>query len=107
MVDLQWDRSFASEQSGDDPDLLRELLDLLKSSSWSDLEKIKQGLADDDGNAVADAAHSIKGASASLGVEGLRLASYEIEKKGRAGQHADIDLEGLEAMIGQLDSLGI
>lgn len=107
MADLQWDQAFAFEQSGEDGELLQELLDLLKSSSLSDLEKIKAGLADDDGDAVADAAHSIKGAAASLGVEALREAAYDIEKKGRAGQHAEIDIVVLEDLVSQLDSLTI
>jgi HPt (histidine-containing phosphotransfer) domain-containing protein len=34
---------------------------------------------------VADAAHSIKGASASLGVEGVRKIAAELEKESRAG----------------------
>ncbi len=105
MTDLLWDRAFALEQSGDDVELLQELLELLKSSSISDLEKINAGLSGDDGDAVADAAHSIKGAAASLGVEGLRVVAYDIEKKGRAGQQGDINVAQLEDLIGQLDML--
>nr|MBF0221090.1 Hpt domain-containing protein [Desulfobulbaceae bacterium] len=107
MADLQWDQSFAFEQSGEDRELLLELLGLLKSSSLSDLEKIKVGLADGDGDAVADAAHSIKGAAASLGVEGLRGVAYDIEKKGRAGLQADIEVGILEDLVGQLDTLTV
>ena len=105
MADLQWDKSFAFEQSGEDNELLAELLDLLLSSSLSDLDKIKSGLASDDGEAVADAAHSIKGAAASLGVEGLRLVAYDIEKKGRNGQLEEIDLPALEELVGKLDTI--
>ena len=105
MADLQWDKAFALEQSGEDDELLQELLDLLKSSSISDLEKIKAGLLANDGGAVADAAHSIKGAAASLGVEGLRVVAYDIEQKGRAGLQGEITLDDLEDLIGQLDSI--
>ena len=105
MANLQWNKAFALEQSGDDIELLRELLDLLKSTSISDLEKIKTGLGQDDGEAVADAAHSIKGAAASLGAEGLRAAAYDIEKKGRSGQQGDVDLLELEELIVQLDTI--
>jgi|GEM_PF-6659343 len=107
MPDLLWDRSFAFEQSGEDTELLKELLDLLKSSSLSDFEKIKAGLAADDGEAVADGAHSIKGAAASLGVEGLRAVAHAIEKMGRAGQQADVDVAELEDLISQLDTISI
>ena len=107
MADLQWDKAFANEQSGEDSELLQELLDLLRSSSQSDLDKIKDGMAANDGNAVADAAHSIKGAAASLGVEGLRVVAYDIEKKGRAGEHATVNIDELEELIGMLDSLSV
>lgn len=105
MSDLKWDRDFAREQSGEDPELLAELLMLLSESSKSDLQKIKDGLAAEDGQAVADAAHSIKGAAASLGVEGLRLAAYEIEKKGRAKQLGGIDITGLGELVEALAAL--
>lgn len=85
MADLEWDRNFALEQSGDDEEMLAELLVLFHDSSASDLARINEGLTAEDAVAVADAAHSIKGASASLGVEGVRKVSAELEKKGRAG----------------------
>ena len=107
MDDLQWNKAFALEQSGEDNELLQELLDLLNSSSVSDLEKIKAGIASGDGGAVADAAHSIKGAAASLGVDGLRDVAYDIEKKGRSGQHTDVDIKKLEELVGLLHSLTI
>ncbi len=84
MADLDWDRDFALEQSGDDEEMLAELLVLFRDSSASDLARINDGLAAGDTVAVADAAHSIKGASASLGVEGLRKIATELEKQGRA-----------------------
>jgi len=83
MTDLGWDRNFALEQAGDDEEMLAELLVLFRDSSASDLALINDGLAANDATAVADAAHSIKGASASLGVEGVRSIAAELEKKGR------------------------
>jgi histidine phosphotransfer protein HptB len=85
MADLDWDRNFALEQSGDDEEMLAELLVLFRDSSASDLARINEGLAAEDAVAVADAAHSIKGASASLGVEGVRKIAAELEKQGRGG----------------------
>ena len=84
MADLDWDRNFALEQSGDDEEMLAELLVLFRDSSASDLARINDGLTAEDAVAVADAAHSIKGASASRGVEGVRKIAAELEKKGRA-----------------------
>ena len=85
MTDLDWDRDFALEQAGDDEEMLAELLVLFRDSSDSDLARINDGLAAEDAVAVADAAHSIKGAAARLGVEGVRKIATELEKKGRAG----------------------
>ena len=84
MADLDWDRNFALEQAGDDEEMLAEWLVLFHDSSASDLARINEGLAQEDAMAVADAAHSIKGASASLGVEGVRKVAAELEKNGRA-----------------------
>jgi len=105
MADLQWNKAFAEEQTGGDPDLLVELMDLLSSTSLSDLEKIKAAMAAQDGDGVADAAHSIKGAAASLGVEGLQEVAYVFEKKGRAGELGGMDITELEDMVGQLAGL--
>ncbi|HIJ79711.1 MAG: Hpt domain-containing protein [Desulfobulbaceae bacterium] len=100
MVDLGWDRSFALEQSGDDEEILEELLDLFRDSSASDLAKIKNGVADRDSVAVADAAHSIKGAAASLGIEGIRRVATDMEKNGREG-----DLEKIPDLLVKLEAL--
>jgi len=105
MGDLQWDKGFAEEQSGGDLELMEELLTLLDESTQSDFMKIKDGLAAGDSKAVADAAHSIKGAAASLGVEGLRDVAYDLEKMGRQDMLADIDLAALEDLVGQLGTL--
>jgi HPt (histidine-containing phosphotransfer) domain-containing protein len=105
MSDLQWNKVFAYEQSGEDQELLEELLGLLTESSISDLQKIRDGLAAGDGQAVADAAHSIKGAAASLGVEGLRAAAYDIERKGRGNQLAAIDIAVISELVGALADL--
>ena len=100
MAELDWDRNFALEQSGDDEEMLAELLVLFRDSSASDLARINDGLAAQDAVAMADAAHSIKGASASLGVEGVRKISAELEKQGRAG-----DLSQGKELAAQLAAL--
>ncbi len=107
MSDLQWNKKFALEQAGDDQDLLTELLDLLRSSARGDLQKIKASLKVGDGDGVADAAHSIKGASASLGFEGLRAVAYEFEKRGRAAELAGLDPAVIENMVSALDEIVI
>ena len=106
-MSLQWDRNFALEQAGDDDELLAELLDLLRMSSAGDLEKIKEAAAAGDAEAMGDAAHSIKGAAASMGVVVLRDVAYEIEKKGRDGDLAGAAgyVTELQELVAALDSL--
>lgn len=68
MADLKWDKAFALEQAADDEELLAELMDIFKDSSANDLNLIEEGLAEKNADKVCSAAHSIKGASASLGL---------------------------------------
>lgn len=107
MVDLHWKRDFALEQAGEDEELLAELLDLLRESSSGDLAKIKSAHETGDAVKMGEAAHSIKGAAASLGVETLRDVAYGIEKAGRENDLAAAAsfLPALESMIGELSTL--
>lgn len=100
MVELNWDKAFAMEQVGDDEELLDELVELFQESSLSDLAKINNSLAEKDSQGVGDAAHSIKGAAASLGIEGIRLVAASIEKSSREGS-----LQSAQEMIPELEIL--
>ncbi len=88
MPGINWDRAFALEQAADDEDLLAELVDLFHTSSADDFVQINNSLSELDPEGAGDAAHSIKGAAASLGIEGIRQVAAAIERAGRAG---DID----------------
>ncbi|MBU0729314.1 MAG: Hpt domain-containing protein [Proteobacteria bacterium] len=107
MADLEWNRAFAFEQSGEDEEILAELLDLFRESTAADLEKIKSGISAQDAKAVGEAAHSIKGAAASLGIEAMSKVAYEMEKAGRKNdlEVAIKHLPELEALAGELESL--
>jgi len=85
MNALKWDKKFALEQAADDVDLLQELLDIFKQSMQSDLQLIEQGLAEDSAAKISGAAHSIKGAAASLGMIGIHEIAEKIEEDCRAG----------------------
>ncbi len=100
MTDLQWNRAFALEQVGEDEEILSELLGLLKDTAHNDLDKLKAGSEAGDATAMGDAAHSIKGACANLGVDGLRELAYELEKAGRGG-----DLDVAQSMIPELEGM--
>lgn len=107
MVELQWNRDFALEQVADDEELLDELLALFKESSASDLEQLRQAVAVDDPAAVLRAAHSLKGASASLGLEGIRQLAVAMENDGRNGSVTvtAAKLSDLALLLTQLDTL--
>ena len=107
MADLQWNRDFAFEQSGEDEELLEELLSLLQESSQADFERINAAHESGNAEGMGESAHSIKGAAASLGVEGMRDIAYEMEKAGRGGdlQQASAFIAPLKELIDQLGTL--
>lgn len=88
MDSLKWDKEFALEQAAEDTELLQELIDIFKISCTSDFNAIEQGLATADAETVCSAAHSIKGAAASLGIVGIRELALEIESDSRDGSLA-------------------
>ena len=85
MADLQWNKAFALEQTAGDEELLEELLELFKDSASADLEQLQQAVAKGDTAGVVRAAHSLKGASASLGIEGIREIATAMESEARDG----------------------
>jgi len=85
---LKWDRNFALEQAADDVELLQELLEIFKESYRSDLTLLQEGVRKGDAKQIYSASHSIKGAAASLGIEGIRETAMEIEADSRNGSLA-------------------
>jgi HPt (histidine-containing phosphotransfer) domain-containing protein len=85
MSDLQWDKDFAMEQTGGDEELLAELLVLFRDSSADDYRELCKAIENGNMEGVVTAAHSIKGASSSLGFEGISTLAMEMEKAARAG----------------------
>jgi HPt (histidine-containing phosphotransfer) domain-containing protein len=100
MNALKWDKEFAMEQAADDLDLLQELLTIFKGSLQADVLLIEQGLAEGTPAKVCSAAHSIKGASASLGILGIKEIALAIEEESRAG-----DLDIARRKLPELQSL--
>ena len=107
MADLQWNRDFALEQTAGDEELLAELLTLFRGSSAQDLEQLRRAVAADNPAEVVTAAHSLKGASASLGLEGIRQVAMLMESDGRNNSTAVAKdkLAVMVELIGLLDTL--
>ncbi len=101
MERLKWNRQFALDQAADDLELLTELLEIFKGSLAADLAQIEAGLADTSAATISSAAHSIKGASASLGFEGIRELAMAIEEESRSGSlaRARTELPTLRQML--------
>ncbi len=105
MSTLLWNREFALEQTAGDEELLEELLDLFKDSSAQDFEQLCRAADSGDARGIVAAAHSIKGAAASLGIEGVRLLALEMETAAREGS-VDCALEKKKEMAGLLAACG-
>ncbi|TKB10345.1 Hpt domain-containing protein [Desulforhopalus sp. IMCC35007] len=85
MTALDWDKAFAMEQAADDAELLEELLEIFKDSFKTDVGLIEQGINEKDALKISAAAHSIKGAAASLGIQGINDVALGIEMDSRSG----------------------
>lgn len=108
MNSLQWNKEFALEQTAGDKELLEELLLLFKDSSAADFQQLQEAVQAGDMASILSAAHSIKGAAASLGIEGIRSVSLEIEQTAREeGDKADIEKRAsqLGELLGQFNAL--
>ena len=107
MTALRWDKKFALEQAGDDAELLEELLKIFKDSLATDLLRIEQGLAENSAGKIMAAAHSIKGAAASLGILGIYEPARQIEEDSKAGglKLARLKLGELQALLQELKLL--
>lgn len=107
MAGLRWNKEFALEQAADDTDLLQELIEIFKDSCTNDYNLIRAGVEKRNAEQIASAAHSIKGAAASLGIEAIRDLALEMEKDSRAGKIdvAEQRLSELEGLTLELKNL--
>ncbi len=104
MADLQWNKAFALEQTAGDEELLEELLIIFKDSSVADLKQLQQAVAMNDAAGVMRAAHSLKGAAATLGIEGIRQVSMEMETDARNNSVA-VAKENISTLVELLEQL--
>jgi HPt (histidine-containing phosphotransfer) domain-containing protein len=104
MSNLQWNKEFALEQTGDDAELLEELLTLFVDSSAGDLANLRAAVEAGDADQVVRASHSIKGASASLGLETIREVALAMETDARAGSVA-VAAEKMDALTALLEEV--
>ena len=65
--------------------ILREFLDGLPEA----VDRLRAAIAAQDGKAVADAGHALRGSARTLGAEAIGFACLELETAGSAGQLVD------------------
>jgi HPt (histidine-containing phosphotransfer) domain-containing protein len=74
--------------SPDDPDFLRELIDIYLEDTPLRLGEIETALTKSDGPMLVRAAHTIKGSSGNFGAAQFARLALDIEAHGKAGNFA-------------------
>jgi HPt (histidine-containing phosphotransfer) domain-containing protein len=105
MASLQWDKKFALEQTAGDKELLDELLILFRDSAAADYQQLEEATTARNIEGILTAAHSIKGAASSLGIEGIRILALEIEEYAREAQPIEEKVAGLGELLVQFNLL--
>ena len=75
--------------TSDDPDLLESLVDRYLEQAASQLEQLRSATARGDATALMETAHSLKGASATMGASGVASATQSLEEAAARGETAD------------------
>lgn len=86
-------KKLASNLGLDEEDF-NELLEIFTDTSFTDIQKIELGLKENNADPVAQAAHSIKGASANLGFQEIASIAQDIEMTAKAD-----NLQGVKEKI--------
>ena len=81
-----FDRPGIMSRMGDDEDLARKLVECFLDDIPKQILALRGYLEKGDSTSAERQAHTIKGASATLGGEALRAVALEIEKAGKAGE---------------------
>ncbi len=101
----------AVEQIGGDEQLLGEILEIFLQDLPRKIDDLHHALESDNRQALRLAAHSLKGASASIAAEGVRAIAYELEKIAEVSDADEVrskmdelekQVEKLKAAIGRV-----
>jgi len=79
------------EQTGDDQDFMRELVEAYVAEATGYLEAMVGAVSSGDVAAIVRPAHTLKSSSATLGAMRLPAISRRIEEAGREGHGAGLD----------------
>jgi HPt (histidine-containing phosphotransfer) domain-containing protein len=81
-----------------------EIIELFISTGRSDLAELEAAIKAADAGRAAAAAHSIKGASISLGLTGIHSRAGDIEERARSGSTLGIEAS-VQALAADLDEI--
>lgn len=89
---------------GIDEEDFMELVELFITTTLDDIEKIRQGLTDNNPVDAAAAAHSIKGAAGNLGLDDIYSLSKKMEEQAKNGSldQFDVYIKNLETKVNAL-----
>ncbi len=79
MEQLNWNKAFAIEQLSGDEALLCTCIEVFWDAMMNDLYAIASALKQKDIQGIKDAAHSLKGAAANIGMERISSVAMELE----------------------------
>ena len=85
-----WNEAAALKRLDDDYELLRDMIDLFLQDIPARLRALEEALVNLDLNALADAAHAIKGMAGHFCADRLAHHATQLEHKARQGESADI-----------------
>ena len=91
-------------QFGDEPEIIAELRDLFLEDFPRQLAHIREGLAENDVQRVARAAHSLKGASGTFGADRVYQVSLSLEHLARDGRLDEVAM-GYDLLSEELDKV--
>jgi HPt (histidine-containing phosphotransfer) domain-containing protein len=80
-----FDRSVALHHTGDDADILQQILHMFLEQGPERMALVESALARGELKDLEREAHGLKGAAATLGMEQLRQAAYAVERLAAGG----------------------
>ena len=100
-----FDREQAMKTTGDDMELLRELIEVFLDQRDELLEQIETAIERKDPATLQRAAHSMKGALLNLGGRAAGEVALQLEVKGAEGSTEDVDniLQQLKTAIAEFE----
>lgn len=90
---------------GIDEEDFKELVELFVTTTFSDIDKIKKAVSDNNPADAAAASHSIKGAAGNLGFDDIFSLARDMEMQARKGSldNFSANIHDLESFVNDLN----